>query len=460
MKKYITLILAGSVALTACKDSTGVPDFNNPSLQDVLGKPLSRLTLQNLVTGFVDAQRASLGTSPATYIVFGEVLARDAYRTDASEPRYVNEFLNGTPDPGAFSGSGAFTGFTRDVRAANTILALIPSAPASELTDEQKAATRGFVRTQKAIDVYRLVELRDTLGVAIDVDHPLGDPLAPFVCKPKVLAYVSALLDSGLTDLQAGGSAFPFVLPPGYAGFTNPSTTFAQFNRGLKGKIELYRALDHQSPTGASGFQSAITALNASFISTDPAQISKGVYYTFSIATGDTPNQLIDGNLHLNPQVSDSLQPGDRRGSKIVTLAAPATIQGLTYKANFRVTLTDPIALLKNEELVLLRAQAKVGIGDLAGALADVNYVRSAAGGLAPLDPFASASAAISAILREKRYSLLFESAHRLVDLRAYGRLNETFFKKELAGDVFVKALPQPQNEADQRGGVLTVVCN
>ncbi|MEO7368648.1 MAG: hypothetical protein ABIZ36_11865, partial [Gemmatimonadaceae bacterium] len=67
---------------------------------------------------------------------------------------------------------------------------------------------------------------------------------------------------------------------------------------------------------------------------------------------------------------------------------------------------------------------------------------------------------AISAILREKRYSLLFESAHRLVDLRAYGRLNETFFVKELKGDVFVKALPQPQNEADQRGGVLTVVCN
>lgn len=446
--------------LGACKDSTGVPDFNNPSLQDVTGKPLSKLTLQNLITGYVDAQRASLGTAPATYIVFSEVLARDAYRTDASEPRYVNEFLNGTPDPGAFSGNGAYTQFTRDVRAANTLLSLIPGAPASELTDQQKSATRGFVQTLKAIDIYRLLELRDTLGVALDVDHPLGDPLGPLVCKPKVLAAISALLDSAFADLQAGGTTFPFVLPPGFANFTNPSTTFAQFNRGLKGKVELYRALDHQAPTGAAGFNNALTALNASFISTDPAQISKGLYYTFSIATGDTPNQLVDGNLHLNPSVSDNIEAGDKRASKIVTLAAPATIQGLTYKSNFKVTLVDPIGMLKNEELVLLRAQAKVGLGDLTGALADVNYVRVNAGGLAPLAGFANATAAIDAILKEKRYSLLMESAHRLVDLRAYGRLNETFFKKELPGDVFVKALPHPQNEADQRGGVLTVVCN
>ena len=142
------------------------------------------------------------------------------------------------------------------------------------------------------------------------------------------------------------------------------------------------------------------------------------------------------------------------RGAKIITLANSSTIQGVTYKSNFKVTQTQPIAYLKNEELILLRAQAKVGLGDLAGALADVNFVRAAAGGLAPLPPFASSTEAIDAILREKRYSLLFESAHRFVDLRAYGRLNNTFFKKELAGDVFLNALPIPQNEADQRKAI------
>ncbi|HEX2721291.1 MAG TPA: hypothetical protein VHM24_00120, partial [Gemmatimonadaceae bacterium] len=66
----------------------------------------------------------------------------------------------------------------------------------------------------------------------------------------------------------------------------------------------------------------------------------------------------------------------------------------------------------------------------------------------------------ISRILIEKRYSLLFESAHRLVDLRAYGLLRAPFFKAERSGDIYLKALPIPQNEADQRGGNITPVCN
>jgi hypothetical protein len=461
MRKYIAALIAGVALMGACKDSTAVPDFNNPDYLDLLAKPLTKPALQNLVTGYHDAQRASLGILPATYIVFGEVLSRDAYRTDASEPRYVNEFLNGTPDPGEFSGSSNWTTFYRDIRAANTLLDGIPTLPASEgVTAAQASALTGMVQTMKAIDYYKALEFRDTVGIVLDVNHPLGDALAPFVCKPKALAFISALLDSGNTNLLAGGSSFGIILPPGFAGFNTPAT-FASFNRGWKGKVELYRALDHQAPTGAAGFTAAIAAINSSFIDTsDPSTIGKGVYFTFSTAPGDTPNQLVDGNLHLNPQISDSLQAGDLRGSKIVALAKSSTIQGVTYKSNFKATQVQPIAYLKNEELILLRAQAKVGLSDLTGALADVNFVRAASGGLAPLGPFANSTEAIDAILREKRYSLLFESAHRLVDLRAYGRLNNTYFKKELAGDIFNKALPIPQNEADQRGGVLTVTCN
>jgi hypothetical protein len=460
MRKYIPTLIAVAALMGACKDSTGVPDFNNPSLQGVTGTPLSRLTLQNLMTGYFDAQRASLGVAPASGIVFGEVMARDALRTDANEPRYVNEFLNGTPDPGAFSGSGNWTTFMRDIRAANTILAALPTASASEVTAQEAQGVRGLVQTMKAIDYYKALEYRDTVGVPIDLDHPLGEALAPLVCKPKVLAYISALLDSAYTNLQAGGSKFAVTFPAGFAPYNTPAT-YALFNRGWKGKVELYRGLDHQSPTGAAGFQAAVAAINQSYINTaDPALIGQGVYFTFSTAPGDTPNQLVDANLHLNPQVSDSVQAGDLRASKITLLATPSTIQGVTYKSNYKVTQLQPIPYLKNEELILLRAQAKVELGDLAGALADVNFVRAAAGGLAPLGPFANKTAAIDAILREKRYSLLLESAHRLVDLRAYGRLNNTFFKKELAGDIFLKALPIPQNEADQRKGDLSVSCS
>ena len=35
MKKYIATLIAGVALIGACKDSTGVPDFNNPSIPHV-----------------------------------------------------------------------------------------------------------------------------------------------------------------------------------------------------------------------------------------------------------------------------------------------------------------------------------------------------------------------------------------------------------------------------------------
>jgi hypothetical protein len=108
--------------------------------------------------------------------------------------------------------------------------------------------------------------------------------------------------------------------------------------------------------------------------------------------------------------------------------------------------------------MLLLRAQVKIELGDLPGATADINVVRTLDGGLAPIAVPATKAAAISAVLYEKRYSLLAESAQRLVDLRAYGRMNATFLKKELPGDVFQSILPIPKRELDARG-VTTLTC-
>jgi len=77
--------------------------------------------------------------------------------------------------------------------------------------------------------------------------------------------------------------------------------------------------------------------------------------------------------------------------------------------------------------------------------------VRVADGGLAPIGVPASKAAAINAVLYEKRYSLLGESAQRLVDLRAYSRLNATFLKKETSTDIFQTTLPIPKRELDAR---------
>ena len=104
--------------------------------------------------------------------------------------------------------------------------------------------------------------------------------------------------------------------------------------------------------------------------------------------------------------------------------------------------------------------------GDLAGAAADVNIVRRIEGGaaLVPYATFATATAAINAILYEKRYSLLFEGPQRWVDLRAYGLLNSTSFtlggkSAPYLSDPFTAAFPIPQAEKDARDGNVTKTC-
>jgi hypothetical protein len=461
--RSLALVVGVGLAAAACKDSTSVTDLNNVSAEALAGG-LTKASTGLLVTGMLNSTR---GDDDSRYLVFSETMARDFYRLDNAENRYVTETIGGPADYSGFLGGGAFTQFYVTVRAGNTILNALPTAQG--LTAAEVSATRGLVRTFNALALYRALELRDSLGIAIDVNHAIDDPPAGFVCKPSAMASISASLDSAATDLAAGGSAFPFSLPPGFSsnGKYDTPAAFLQFNRGLKGKVELYRALDHQKPNAAS-LATALTALNTAIGTSGApaaATLSNGVYNTYSTAAGETRYPIADANIYLNPAVGDSVQAGDLRSSKITTLATAKSLFNLTSKYQTPLTvssnLTRPLAILRVAELTLLRAQVKIEQGDLVGATADINAVRVGEGGLAPIAVPASKDAAISAVLYEKRYSLLAESAQRLVDLRAYKRLNATYLKKELPGDIFQSTLPIPKREFDTRGvTTLTLTCS
>jgi hypothetical protein len=81
---------------------------------------------------------------------------------------------------------------------------------------------------------------------------------------------------------------------------------------------------------------------------------------------------------------------------------------------------TSPVPIIKDEELLLIRAEAKLRMGDLTGALADINSLR-AAHGMAALAPLPS-EGMLREILYQRRYSLLFEG-HRWIDMRRVGTL-------------------------------------
>lgn len=456
MRSYIkrTAVAAtGSLALLAgCKDSTSVPDLNNVSSATITNG-LNASSVQLLVTGILASERRNLGFGA---IVSSGTMARDVYNLDPAENRYINELLGVPIDPSAFTGGASWTPFYQTIRTSNTLLDNLSTA--RDLTTQQQSAIKGLIRTVKALQYYRVLQIRGTNGAAIDVNRPITADPAPIICYAPALAAVSALLDSAYADLQAGGTQFPVTIPAGFTlhGSFDTPATYARYNRALKGAVEVYRGLAGRTQS----FTDAITALNASFLDVN-GDMQTGIWYTYSTASGELTLPIAANTIYLNPAVGDSIAAGDLRRSKITTIAR-VTRYGVSTTYQSPITapgnLTNPLPSLRNAELILLRAQAEIGLGQLDKATADLNVVRQKEGGLAPYATFTSTKAAVDALLYEKRYSLLLSGPQRLADLRAYGRLNAANFKKEIAADEFNSQLPIPKGEADLRNGNVACV--
>jgi hypothetical protein len=447
------ILIAGVALLTACSDSF-VPNYNDPTLDPVVR---SAAQLQGQASGLLSGDREN----HAFQILILETMGRNAYRIDPADPRYINNPLSQF-QPSAFIANFLWNSHYRTVRSAQV---LVRGIDASNFSDADKAATRGFARTMQALQYQRLIEMKDTLGIPINLGTGALDPIR---CKPAVLAYISALLDSADADLAAGGAAFPFALSRGFSDFGTFDTpaTFRQFNRGLKAKNEMYRGFADFARNGtidAAALNLALAALDASYPTT--AAFRNGVYHVYSSASGDLLNNNFDLSVYrANPKVLNQADAGDLRLAKLQQ--DPSFLKGVSGVSSDIIFThisgpTTPLPLLINEELLLVRAQVLWGLNRDAEALTASNRVRGTAGGLPDraLGDFATRLDLMREILKQKRYSLLFESGARLIDYRMLGLFNELGPEYTPPGGSPVMGptvIPYSEAESDARNGDLT----
>jgi hypothetical protein len=448
-KKLIATVIAGALAISAC--DLNVPDLNNPGIGELENNPTPGL-IANAATGLLIGDRTGHGAANG-YIAQMGVVGREAYIFDPSDPRSITELLERVLNPGSPYG-GAFWGPPYAniqlsqivIRACDTITTCEAADKANGctgLSTAEKAAIRGFARTIAAVSLLRVVVTRDTNGVVIDTDRSIADGLAPLVDPDEALANVAQRLDDALPDLMAGGEAFPFLLEAGFSGFDTPPT-FIKFNRAIRARVAVYQ----------QKYGDALTALRASFIVDDPAKpidFNLGVYYTFTTKGGDVALGLATRNIYVHPSVSTEAKAGDKRlAAKVAAAVQPGAARGLASNQAFLLypNPTTPVSLIRNEELLLLKAEALYKQGMQAEALAELNLVRTLSGGLPQLAAPANETAFEDALLYERRYSLLFEG-HRLIDMRRFGRtdqlpLDRTIHKRNIRW-------PIPTPECDAR---------
>jgi hypothetical protein len=210
-------------------------------------------------------------------------------------------------------------------------------------------------------------------------------------------------------------------LSPGFSNFATPAD-FAKFNRALKARVEAYRG----------NYAAVNTALNASFLDTS-APLTLGAYHSYSTGSGDLQNLLFDPTgrailAHPSLRTDAQTKPDGSLDARVLAKTAiitARTVQGITSDLVFTIyeSNTSPVPIIRNEELILLRAEARFNTGNPAGALADINFIRTTSGGLAPRGAFTSAADFADELLRQRRYSLMFEGGHRWIDARRFGRL-------------------------------------
>jgi hypothetical protein len=436
-KNIISIILIPAFSLivfSSCKVEP-ILDPNNPGLAPISANPTLG-EIQNVVSGIESGMRDNINF----YLDDMGVIGREFYRFSTSDPRFTSDLLGkGTAvlDNNTFYITNPFAARYRVVKNTNILLDGLTNTTAS-ITEPQRKAGKAYANTIKAHELLMVLNLEYDNGVRVDVSKP--DALGPFLTRAQSLDEIINLLNTAYTDLTANASAtFPFSTTL----FSNNAGEFAKFNRALAARIAVYKA----------DWSGALTALNNSFFNIN-GNLNTGVFYNFSAAGGDQLNPMFfppnsSGETRVaQPSFISNADPGDTRLSKAPIRTSSTTQDGLTSNYDFFVykTNVDKIPIIRNEELLLIYAEAKAqsgGAANLADAVIAINKIRNAAG-LPVYSGAVTQTAIIDEMLKQRRYSLYGEG-HRWIDMRRYNRLNTLPIDRS-GDDVWVQ-FPRPANE-------------
>ncbi len=424
-------ILAGVFAFQACTLENDV----NPNASTIgsVATDATKTELDLLVAGIEADTREGYGT----LITATGSVSRELYLFDA-DPRNTEDLLGkeGTGlDNNSFYLTAPYNTRYRVIKTCNILLDALDNT--SSVSDMAKQGYRGFANTIKAMMYQQVLDLLGPNGLRFDVADP--DNLGPFISEADAETAIATLLNTANDQIRGGD--FLFTLSPGFAGFDTP-TTFATFNRAIAARVA----------ARAGNYGAVAGFLGDSFH--DPAgDLSAGPQHAFSLTSGDILNPVFrpanqsGDQIFAHNSVIDDAEAGDTRLNKFNTRQDTSIQDGLAslYESALYASSTASIDIIRNEELVLIDAEAKIQTEAFGAAVTALNVIRNAAG----LGDYAGAEtrdALIDELLVQRRYSLWGEG-HRFADLRKYERLTADFLPIDRAGDIIHQTFPIPLTE-------------
>ncbi len=418
------------VLFSACRVEP-ILDPNNPNATAIVVNA-SLSELQNLADGSESGMRDALNF----YYDDLNVIGREYYRFSTSDPRFTSDLLgksNAVLDNNTFYITNPFAARYRVVRNTNILIDALTNTKVP-ITDAQRKAGIAYAKTIQAYELLSVFNLLYNNGVRVDVKNP--DKLGPFLNLQQSLDAILSLLNEANVDLKNNTADLPFSTTL----FAKNAAQFSKFNRALAARVAIYK----------QDWTTANTALAESFLDVN-GDFNTGVYHLFSAAGGDQLNPLFfprnaSGEARVaHPSFFTDADAGDKRLSKVALRSSNGFQDGLQSNYDFYLykTNTDPVPIIRNEELILILAEVKAQTGNTTEAVNAINKIRNTAG-LVNYPGATDKNSLITEILKQRRYSL-FGEGHRWIDLRRYGLLNQ--LPVDRTGDDVWQQFPIPANE-------------
>lgn len=164
---------------------------------------------------------------------------------------------------------------------------------------------------------------------------------------------------------------------------------------------------------------------------------------SFIFTAGPPPNRALSESLIATFETGDL-----RKANWVGSISESGQIWHYPYKyKQFTTegTSSEYSILFRLEELYLIRAEARVHLGDFEGAKSDINKIRNRAS--LPNTSAETSEELLTAIIQERRVEFFTELGHRFFDLKRTGLLNSTLSSVKLGWNSTDILWPIPESE-------------
>lgn len=463
MKKYIYFIVFATLGFIGCKK-----DFLDR-------KPISEVTEGNFFKTGADAESALIAVYSSfnsenyifDYYINNDVVSDNCYSGGDNPNNFQLDEFTTTSLNGNISRDWGY--FYEAIGRANAVLDNVPTIQSLDLTDKRKQEILGEASFIRAFHYFQMVNIWGEVPLII---HKVNSTEPSVVNQPK--SSVNDIYNSIIADVKFALERVPAAYPQNkqrvtlgacnallakvYAQKPNPEWALAlQYAEAVTSNTAYKLVTNYDFLWDGKHENSTESIFEIQFINSgDQANWGPMLWLPPSL----NPSSWRKFNTPSNDLIAAFKMANDtvRHHSSILYETKipwkdphyPSDTLPFPYKQrSAEAGRADNNIMIRLADIILLQAEAKNELGNIAGAQADLNIVRNRA--LLPNTPATSQADLKDAILLERRLELAFEG-HRWMDLKRSGKaisiMNNLGFAYNVTQNKLV--LPIPQNELDR----------